>query len=125
MIDQRGTSAEIEGDDGQSLIHRQHEVAGAIDAAAVAERFREKLAEYDAGVFDGVMLVDVEIAFGGEVQIECAVLGEQLEHVVEKPDSGRNVVCAAAFDFEGFLGCGFLLVLRSTDAFLIGRTRFR
>ena len=64
LVDQGGAAAEIDGDHGQRLVHRQHEVAGAVDALAVAERLREELAEHDADVFDGVVLIDVEIARG-------------------------------------------------------------
>ena len=59
-----------------------------------------KLAEHDADVFDGVVLVDVEIAVGVKLQIEAAVLGEQLQHVIEEADAGGDVVAAAAFDLE-------------------------
>ena len=50
------------GRDAERLVHRHDEVAGAVDAAAVAERGRHRLAERDADVFDGVVLVDVEVA---------------------------------------------------------------
>ena len=52
----------------QRFVHRHHEVAGAIDAAAVAERLRHRFAERDADVFDGVMLIDVEVAGGASVR---------------------------------------------------------
>ena len=55
-------AAEVDGRDGQRLVHRHDEVAGAVDAASVAERLGHRLAERDAEVLDGVMLVDVEIA---------------------------------------------------------------
>ena len=55
-------AAEIDGRDRQRLVHRHDEVAGAVDAAAVAERLRDRLAERDAEILDRVMLIDVEIA---------------------------------------------------------------
>ena len=51
-------------------------------------------------VFHGVVLVHVQVAVGLQLQIEAAVLGEQLQHVVEKADAGRNLVAAAAFDLQ-------------------------
>ena len=49
-------------------------------------------------VLDGVVLIDVEVAGGGDRQVERAVTREQLEHVVEEPDAGADVVAAAAVE---------------------------
>ena len=54
--------AEIDGGDGERFVHRHDEIAGAVDALLVAERAIDSLAERDADVFDGVVLVDVEVA---------------------------------------------------------------
>ena len=77
-------AAEIDRRDRERLVHRHHEVAGAVDAAAVAERLRHRLAERDAEILDGVVLVDVEIAGRLHRQVEPAVRREQLQHVVEE-----------------------------------------
>ncbi len=61
---------------------------------------REQLPEHDADVFHGVVLVHVQIAVGVQLQIEAAVLGEQLQHVVEEADAGGDLVAAAAFDLQ-------------------------
>ena len=58
-----GAAAKIDGGDGECLVHGHEEVAGAQDAALVAEGAVEGLAESDADVFDGVVLIDIEIAF--------------------------------------------------------------
>ena len=108
LVDQRGTAAEIDRDHGQGFVHGQDEIAGAVDAFAVAQRLGEQLAEHDADVFDGVVLIDVEIAFGVEFEIEAAVLGEQLQHVIEEADAGGDLVAAAAFDAAGRRRSGFL-----------------
>ena len=47
-----------------------------------------------------MVLVHVEIAVGVQLEVEAAVLGEQLQHVVEEADAGRDLVPAAAFDLE-------------------------
>ena len=44
------------------------------------------------------MLIHVQIAIGAQLQIEAAVFGEQLQHVVEEADAGRDLVPAAPFD---------------------------
>ncbi len=58
-----GAAAEIDGGEAEGLVHGHEEVAGAQNAALVAEGFVEGFAERDADVFDGVVLVDVEVAF--------------------------------------------------------------
>jgi hypothetical protein len=64
---------EIDSSGGESFIHGHEEVSSAEDAAFRAERFYNGFAESDADVFDGVVLIYVEVAFGGEVDIERAV----------------------------------------------------
>ena len=101
-------AAEIDGHDGQRLVHRHHEVAGAVDALAVAERLQHGFAEHDADVLDGVVLIDVEVAVGLQRQVEAAVPGEQLQHVVEEADAGGDVVAALAVDRQAAADVGLL-----------------
>ena len=61
-------------------------------------RREHRLAERDADVFDGVMLIDVEIAGGLHLQIEPAMPRDEIEHVIEKADAG--VVLEAALAVE-------------------------
>ena len=62
-VDGKGRApAQIHGGNGQRLIHRHHEVSGAQNAALVAERAIEGLAERNAHVFHRVVLIDIEIA---------------------------------------------------------------
>ena len=60
------------------------------------EGLREQLPEHDANVFDGVVLIDVQVAIGAQGEVESAVPGEQLEHVIEEADAGGDLVLAAA-----------------------------
>ena len=110
LVDQRRAAAEIDRDYREGFIHGEYEVSGAVDAFAIAESLGEQLADHDAGVFDCVMLVDVEIAFGRELEIEGAVFGEELQHVIEEADAGRDLVPAAALDAEFAADLRFLCV---------------
>ena len=58
---------------------------------AVAERLRHRLADDVAGVLGGVVEVDVQVALGLQRDVDQAVPGELLEHVVEKADPGRDL----------------------------------
>ena len=81
-------AAEVYGRDCQRFVHRHDEVAGTVDAAARAERRRDRFAQRDSGILDGVMLIDVEVARGMERQIERPVTGDELEHVIQEADAG-------------------------------------
>ena len=78
------------------------EEAGAVaaDAALVAEGLRERAAEGDADVLDGVVVVDVEVAGGAGREVDERVAGELVEHVVEEADAGLVVVPAGAVEVE-------------------------
>ena len=92
--DKRRAAGEVDRDLREALVHRHDRPAVAVDAALVAERLFERLAEDDADVFDGVVRVDLQIALGVDVQIDQAVAREQVEHVIEEPDAGvRSTRC--------------------------------
>src|SRR5271165_4229533 len=59
-----GSSGKVERGGGKTIVHGHQEVAGAEDAALCAERLLDGFTQRNANVFDGVVLVDVEIAFG-------------------------------------------------------------
>src|SRR6185437_4325134 len=82
-------------------------VSGAEDAALGAERLLHGFAERDARVFDGVMLVHVEIAARGEIQIEGAVPRDLLEHVIEKTNAGPDARAALPIQIYAHANLGF------------------
>src|SRR4051812_35808617 len=92
--------AEIDRGDGERLVHRHYEIAGAVDAFARAQRLRHRFAERDAEILDGVMLIDVEVAAGGDPEIERAMPGDEFQHVVEETDPGPHRVPTAAVEAE-------------------------
>ena len=57
-----GTAAQVYGCNREGFVHRHEEVPGTQDAALVAQGAIKSLAERDAHVFDGVVLVDVKVA---------------------------------------------------------------
>jgi hypothetical protein len=81
-------------------------VAG--DALHVAERLLHRLAERDADILGGVVVVDVQIALGLECNVDAGMAGEQVEHVVEEADAGRDRRYAGAIEIERDLDVGFL-----------------
>src|SRR5437764_13315743 len=74
---------------------------------AISQRAIEDLAQCDADVFHGVVLIHVKVAHCFEVQIECTVPCKQLQHVVEKTNASGDLVLTATFDRQRNPNLGF------------------
>src|SRR5690606_5976846 len=70
------------------------------DAALLPESAEEGLAEDDAGVLDGVVVVDPGVALRLDDEVESTVLREKGQHVVEERHSGVDRGRAGAVDDE-------------------------
>jgi ATP-dependent HslUV protease, peptidase subunit HslV len=105
---QERASGNVERDAGQRLVHGEIGKAVAGDAALIAERLGHGLAEHDACILGGVVLVDMEIALSLEGDVDQGMAGELLDHVVEEADTGRNVVGAGAVEIDRCRNRGLL-----------------
>jgi hypothetical protein len=101
-------AAEIDCGGGERFIHWHQKISGAEDAAFVADGFGDGFAERDAGVFHGVMLVDVEITRDFDREIERAVAGDEVKHVIEEADAGGDFGGAAAVEIKAKADLGFV-----------------
>src|SRR5580704_5348289 len=93
-------SAQIDRRSRERFIHRHQEISRAKDAALVTDRFYDRFAERDASVFNGVVLIDVKVAFCFDREIERPVACHEIEHVIEKADAGRDTRRAASVEVE-------------------------
>jgi len=107
VIAEVGATGAVEGHLHQGLIEGGEEVAEATDAAAVGEGLGQGLAQGDAHVLVGVVVVDVGVAAGGDLQIQQAVAGDLVEHVVEERHAGGHLSAAGAVKIEGHVHIGF------------------
>src|SRR3569623_1531686 len=83
---------DVERDARQGLVHRREGAAVPADPALVAERIGDRLAERERAVLGGVMLVDMEIARDLQGHVDQRVAAELFDHVIEKADTGGDVV---------------------------------
>ena len=90
-IDDARAAREIDDRTREGLVHRHVSRTESRDAGFVAQGVRQGQAQADADVFDGVVGVDFEVAFAGDVEVEQGVSGEGREHVVEKADARVDV----------------------------------
>ena len=67
-----------------------------------------RFAQRDSHVFDGVVLVHVQVTACDQIEIERPVPRDLLEHVIEKADAGVNVRLSAAVEIQLQLDAGFV-----------------
>ncbi len=114
VIFQTGPAGEIYHHAGQRFIERHVGLAVTAQTLFVAERPGKGLTQGDADVLDAVMVVDMPVAAGNDLQIDETMTGYLVEHVVEKPDAGvelgdARTVKVKTNDDPGFEGvaCDF------------------
>ena len=73
---------------------------------------RERLAEREAAILDGVVRIHFQIAVAFQLQINHGVFGKQREHVVKKRDAGFDGGFALAVEVEADGDSGFVRVAR-------------
>ncbi len=105
--DQIGPGAEIKRGPHQGVIHRQQARAVAADTALVAQSLGQSLTKGDAGVFDRVVVVDVQVAGGTHFHVDQRMAGQLIQHVVKKFDAGLIVIGTSAVEVDLDSDIGF------------------
>src|SRR3546814_13798434 len=75
LPDQVGPVGGVERHAGQGLVHGNERLSVAPDALALAECLGHRLAEHDAAVLSGVVVVDVQIALRLQRDVDPAEIG--------------------------------------------------
>ncbi len=76
-------------------------------ALLVADGLGEGLAEGDADVLDGVVVVDVQVAVALDVEVDQPVTGDLVEHVLQEGHADGEARLAGAIQIDGDLDLGF------------------
>jgi hypothetical protein len=100
-------AGKVEGRHSEAIIHGHEEIAGAQNPAFVSQSLFDGFAERDADVLNRVVLVNVEVAFRAECEVEPAVARDLLEHVVEEADAGGNCSFPVAVEVQAERNVGF------------------
>tara|TARA_Y100000588_G_scaffold370862_1_gene441533 strand:- start:3556 stop:3915 length:360 start_codon:yes stop_codon:yes gene_type:complete len=95
-------TAEIDCCDAERLVHRHDEITSSVDASPRTNCFGNCLAKADAYIFNRVVLIDVQITESLDLQVESAVAGDQLEHVVKESDTCGDAVTALSFETDSY-----------------------
>ncbi len=102
-----GAVAQVQGYLGQSFVHGHPGLAEAAHPWPGLEGFFEGLAQADADVLHGVVLVHLQVAFGLYLQVEIAVGRKQVQHMVKKRDAGLDRGFSPAIEGKFQLHLGF------------------
>ncbi len=76
-------------------------------AFLVADGLGEGLAEGDADILDGMVVVDVQVAVAFDIQVDQPVTGDLVEHVLEERHTDGEARLAGAIEIDGDLDLGF------------------
>jgi uncharacterized membrane protein len=109
---QERPSRDVDGDAGERFVHGHVNVRVPVQTLHVAERLLHRLPEGDSNIFGRVVMVDVEIAGGLGVDVDPGMAGQQVKHVIEESDAGRDRGGAPAVEIDrdgnvGFRGGAF------------------
>ena len=96
-----GATGEIDDDTRQRLIERHIGVAVTGHALLVADGFIDSLTERDADILDRVVCIDMQVAPGFDIDIDQAVAGDLIDHVIEERYAGVETRFAAAVEIDG------------------------
>ncbi len=80
--------ADIDHRRAQRLVERHRRAAEAPDSRTIAQRLAKRASEHQADILDRVMVVNLEVTVGGDLEIEEAVAGETFQHVIEERHAG-------------------------------------
>lgn len=92
---------EIDRGQDQGFVHGEQDVAEALHAPHLAQGLGKGVAETNAHVLDGVVVVHPGVAGAGHGEVEGPVGGKAREHVVEEPDAGLDVVFSRPVQVQG------------------------
>ena len=94
------STRDVNGGHHERLVHGDRRIGKARNARLVTQRLAERLTQHNTRVLDGVVRVDLHIAYRMHRQIEQAMAAKGVEHVVEKRHAGRDIARATSVQVE-------------------------
>ena len=106
VVTQMGPAGTIERHLHQRLIEGSNEMTEANDASAVAEGLSQGLAHCNPDVFIGVVIIDVGVAHGIDLQINQAMAADLMQHVIQEGHASSGLALTAAIQIQANLHIG-------------------
>jgi len=91
VIHQVRTSAQINRHLSKGFIQWNRGKSESLDPRLFAQRLMQGLSHDNPDIFHRVVLVDVDIALGLDRQVEEAVFGEEIQHMVKEPNGSVDL----------------------------------
>ena len=91
----------------QSLIQRCHELSESINSTTISQGLGKGLAQSDAHILVGVMVVDMRVTNGMDIEINQSVAADLVKHVIKKRHTGAHLATAAAIEIQTHPDIGF------------------
>ena len=82
-------------------------MAKAVDAAAIGKGLPKRLAQGNAHILIGVVIVDMGVTSGADRQIKQTMASQLMEHVIEEGHAGAHLALATAIEADGHADLGF------------------
>src|SRR5690554_5125341 len=106
LDDRHRAAGEIQHGADLGLVHRYVGVTVTVDAALIANGFRQGFADHDPGIFHRVVLVDVQVAFAMNLEVKAAVHREGGQHVIKETNAGVYVDLTGSIEVQLDLDVG-------------------
>jgi hypothetical protein len=97
------TSPEVHDGRRESFYERRRGIGEADEVRAVAQSVVEGTSQDEAGIFYGVVVIDMEIPLGFDGEVHARVVGEEMQEVVEETDAGPHLGASFAVEVEARL----------------------
>ena len=104
--DQPGPSTEIQSHLTETIVHRKR-IAITFDAALAAQCLIDAIAQGKGGVFDGVMLIDMQISYCTDIQVDVAMPRNLFKHVVKESQACGNISPTVSVKIQTDANIGF------------------
>ena len=92
--------AEVDGHPRQRIVHRDDRRAESSQPLLVAQRLAEGLSQHQADILNHVVIVDLQVPPGRDLEIEKRMPGQRFEHVVDERHTGSDLEPAAAVQIQ-------------------------
>lgn len=99
-------ATEIDRGGDQRFIHRKGEMSVSANPPSLTERCIDRFPQADPDILGGVVIIDMQIPFRGDRQVDCRMPREEIEHMIQKADSGLAFSLATSIELQRQLHVG-------------------
>ena len=95
-----GATGTIQNHLHQCFIKRCHKVTEALDATPMTQRLSQSLTHGNAHILIGVVIIDMGISDGLDLQVDQTMAADLMQHVIEKGDTSAGLAVPAAIQVQ-------------------------